>query len=89
MTISYRNGLDSDAPAATGGPHSRETPHTGPMPPAPRREVIPPHPQTSIRTLTHDFPSEICGWGSHPEYEIHLITKSHGSFIAGDHIGQP
>ena len=57
------------------------------MPPAPRREVIPPHPQTSIRTLTHDFPSEICGWGSHPEYEIHLITKSHGSFIAGDHIG--
>jgi AraC-like DNA-binding protein len=87
MTISYRNGLDSDDPATPGGPHSRETPHTGSMPPAPRREVIPPHPQTSIRTLTHDFPSEICGWGSHPEYEIHLITKSHGSFIAGDHIG--
>ena len=37
--------------------------------------------------MTHDFPSEICGWGSHPEYEIHLITKTHGSFIAGDHIG--
>lgn len=37
--------------------------------------------------LTHDFPSEICGWGSHPEYEIHLITKTRGSFIAGDHIG--
>ena len=53
----------------------------------PRLEIIPPHPQHSIRALTHDFPSEICGWGSHAEYEIHLITKTHGSFIAGDHIG--
>jgi len=52
-----------------------------------RREVIPPHPQASVRVLTHDFPSEICGWGYHPEYEIHLITKTRGSFIAGDHIG--
>ncbi len=52
-----------------------------------RREVIPPHPQASVRALTHDFPSEICGWGSHPEYEIHLITKTRGSFIAGDYIG--
>lgn len=54
---------------------------------APRREVIPPHPQHAIRAITHDFPSEICGWGAHPEYEIHLITKTHGSFIAGDHVG--
>ena len=53
----------------------------------PRREVIPIHPQHSIRAMTHDFPSEICGWNAHPEYEIHLITKTHGSFIAGDHIG--
>jgi len=37
--------------------------------------------------MTHDFPSEICGWNAHPEYEIHLITKTHGSSIAGDHIG--
>ena len=59
----------------------------GPYADAPRREVIPPHPQHAIRALTHDFPSEICGWGAHPEYEIHLITKSHGSFIAGDHVG--
>ncbi|NHA69962.1 AraC family transcriptional regulator [Phycicoccus sp. CMS6Z-2] len=54
---------------------------------APRREVIPPNPQHAIRALTHDFPSEICGWGAHPEYEIHLITKTSGSFIAGDHVG--
>lgn len=52
-----------------------------------RREVIPSHPEHSFRAFSHDFPSEICGWGAHPEYEIHLITKTHGSFIAGDHIG--
>ncbi|KRE63736.1 AraC family transcriptional regulator [Nostocoides sp. Soil756] len=49
--------------------------------------MIPPHPEHAVRTLTHDFPSEICGWGAHPEYEIHLITKTSGSFIAGDHVG--
>jgi AraC-like DNA-binding protein len=85
MTISYRNGPDRvEGPAA---PPQHDAPARGTLRPAPRREVIPPHPQTSIRTLTHDFPSEICGWGAHPEYEIHLITKTHGTFIAGDHIG--
>jgi len=53
----------------------------------PPLEIIPPHPQRSIRTLTHDYPSEICGWHCHPEYEIHLITKTSGSVIVGDHIG--
>jgi AraC-like DNA-binding protein len=88
MTISYRNGTDfAEGPGLPGAPAPRDAHPGGPLPQAPRREVIPPHPQTSIRTLTHDFPSEICGWGAHPEYEIHLITKTHGSFIAGDHIG--
>lgn len=54
----------------------------------PPREIIAPHPQYSIRTLTHDYPSPICGWGHHPEYEIHLIRASVGSFIAGDYIGR-
>jgi AraC-like DNA-binding protein len=53
----------------------------------PPREIIAPHPQHSFRTLTHDYPSPICGWGFHPEYEIHLITQTTGSFIAGDYIG--
>jgi AraC-like DNA-binding protein len=88
MTISYRRGHESDAvrePAE--GPVSAEHLLAMPLPSVPRREIIPPHPQQSVRVLTHDFPSEICGWGWHPEYEIHLITKTHGSFIAGDHIG--
>lgn len=68
-------------------PTARGLPPTSSLTPTLRREVIPPHPQASVRVLTHDFPSEICGWGYHPEYEIHLITKTRGSFIAGDHIG--
>lgn len=51
------------------------------------REIIARDPQRSFRSLRHDFPSELCGWAAHPEYEIHLITKSHGSLIAGDYVG--
>jgi AraC-like DNA-binding protein len=53
----------------------------------PPHEIIAPHPQYSVRSLTHDYPSPICGWHSHPEYEIHLITETTGSVIVGDHIG--
>lgn len=52
-----------------------------------RREIIPRDPQRSFRSLRHDFPSEICGWAAHPEYEIHLIVRSSGSVIAGDYVG--
>lgn len=92
MTISYRStgtprahlaGFPSVAvEGAAAGESLVRSPYD-----APRREIIPPDPQHAIRALTHDFPSEICGWGAHPEYEIHLITKTHGSFIAGDHVG--
>lgn len=51
------------------------------------REVIARDPQRSFRCVVHDFPSEICGWAFHPEYEIHLIQKSRGSVIAGDYVG--
>ncbi len=88
------NRSDSGASTAPSGPEHadhaewHEQSPSGPYAAAiPRREVIPIHPQHSIRAMTHDFPSEICGWNAHPEYEIHLITKTHGSFIAGDHIG--
>ena len=82
MTISYQStGTPrvrlSGFPAVEveGVPEGTDLVRT-PYPQAPRREVIPPHPEHAIRALTHDFPSEICGWGAHPEYEIHLITKT-------------
>lgn len=54
---------------------------------APYREVIPRHPRQSFRAFSHDFPSAIARWQYHPEFEVHLIRKSTGSFIFGDHIG--
>ncbi|GAB2765753.1 hypothetical protein GCM10027039_28180 [Terrabacter koreensis] len=87
--ISYRS--DRESHAADAGRRDAEAARSltseAILGQAVRREYIPHHPQASIRVLTHDFPSEICGWGAHPEYEIHLITKTRGSFIAGDHIG--
>ena len=56
-------------------------------PDAAPHEIIARDPQRSFRCIVHDFPSDICGWASHPEYEIHLIQKSSGSVIAGDYVG--
>jgi AraC-like DNA-binding protein len=56
-------------------------------PDAAPREIIARDPQHSFRCIVHDFPSDICGWASHPEYEIHLIQKSSGSVIVGDYVG--
>jgi AraC-like DNA-binding protein len=85
------NWSDPAAAPSPDRPRNGASAHEPPSTPSAntvlRREVIPPHPQASVRALTHDFPSEICGWGYHPEYEIHLITRTRGSFIAGDHIG--
>lgn len=53
----------------------------------PHLEIIAPHPQQSFRSFTHDYPSEICGWHVHPEFEIHYIQETTGSMIAGDFIG--
>ncbi len=53
----------------------------------PHLEIIAPHPQQSFRSFTHDYPSPICGWHMHPEYEIHFIRETSGSMIAGDFIG--
>lgn len=85
MTISYQSPTTRGlTPAVAPADPPAPSPYADAMP---RREVIPKHPQHSVRAMTHDFPSEICGWNAHPEYEIHLITKTRGSFIAGDHIG--
>ena len=53
----------------------------------PPREIIAPDPPRSFRCVMHDFPCHVCGWAAHTEYEIHLIQRSTGSLIIGDHVG--
>lgn len=45
-------------------------------------------PRASFRWHTHGYPAPIAQWGFHPEYELHLIRRSHGHYVVGDHIGR-
>jgi len=41
----------------------------------------------SIRYLEHGWPSELCRWHAHEEYELHLVVETRGKAFVGDHIG--
>ncbi len=42
----------------------------------------------SIRYLEHGWPTRLCRWHSHPEYELHLILETRGEAFVGDYIGE-
>lgn len=41
----------------------------------------------TIRYLEHGWPTELCRWHSHEEYELHLVVATRGKAFVGDYIG--
>jgi len=41
----------------------------------------------SIRYLEHGWPTELCRWHTHKEYELHLVVATRGKAFVGDYIG--
>ena len=41
----------------------------------------------SVRYLEHGWPTELCRWHGHEEYELHLLVETRGKAFVGDHIG--
>ena len=41
----------------------------------------------SFAAWMHGYPFRTVRWHYHPEFEIHLVVDTHGTFYIGDHIG--
>ncbi len=42
----------------------------------------------TIRYLEHGWPSSLCRWHLHEEYELHLILNTSGKVFVGDYVGR-
>lgn len=42
----------------------------------------------TIHYLEHGWPTPLCRWHTHEEYELHLVVKTSGKVFVGDYVGQ-
>ena len=53
---------------------------------APELEIV--DTRGSIRYLEHGWPTSLCRWHAHEEYELHLILETSGKVFIGDYVGE-
>ena len=41
----------------------------------------------SFKVWSHGYPYRTVRWHFHPEYELHLVTATSGTFLVGDYVG--
>lgn len=41
----------------------------------------------SFKVWSHGYPYRTVRWHFHPEYEVHLVTATSGTFLVGDYVG--
>ena len=53
----------------------------------PNLEIVDVGSNQSFKVWAHGYPFRTVRWHFHPEYEIHLVTATHGRAFVGDYIG--
>ena len=53
----------------------------------PELELVEVPPLGSFKVWSHGYPYRTVRWHFHPEYELHLVTATSGTFFVGDHVG--
>ena len=53
----------------------------------PDLELVQVRDDQSFKIWSHGYPYRTVRWHFHPEYELHLVTATEGTFYVGDHIG--